>query len=139
LCTRIRRVEKKAAPVLLLTAGMTAKSLISQLNEGAFCKVYNGTKELSSSAAVGTGMTVKLINGTSTKATYTVVVTGDINGDGTISVTDMVSAKAQILGKSKLSGAHLTAADTNGDGTVSITDFVQIKAKILGKGNITAR
>jgi hypothetical protein len=51
----------------------------------------------------------------------------------------LVSAKSQLLGKTKLSGAYLTAADTNGDGTVSITDFVQIKAKILGKGNITAR
>ena len=129
----------KSDVISKITAGMTAKSLISQLNEGTFCKVYNGTKEVSSSAAVGTGMVVKLVNGSTVKASYTVVVTGDINGDGTISVTDMISAKSQLLGKTKLSGAYLTAADTNGDGAVSITDFIQIKAKILGKGNITAR
>lgn len=129
----------KNSVISKITAGMTAKSLISQLSEGEYCKIYSGTKEVSSGTAVGTGMTVKLINGTSVKATYTVVVTGDINGDGGISITDMVSAKSQLLGKTKLSGAYLTAADTNGDGAVSITDFVQIKAKILGKGSITAR
>ena len=84
-------------------------------------------------------MVVKIMDGNTVKASYTVVVTGDTNGDGSISVTDMISIKAHILKKSTLKGAYSTAADTSGDKDITITDFIQIKAKILGKGNITAR
>lgn len=114
-------------------------NLLSKLNEGQYCKIYKGNTEVSGNELVGTGMLVKIMDGNTPKATYTVVVTGDINGDGAISITDMVSAKSHILGKSKLKDEYLKAADTNGDGTISITDFVQIKANILGKGQITAR
>ena len=70
---------------------------------------------------------------------YTVIVTGDINGDGKISITDMIAAKAHLLNKEIIRGTSATAADTNGDGKISITDFIQIKAKLLGKGSIVAR
>ena len=84
-------------------------------------------------------MVVKIMDGNIVKASYTAIVTGDTNGDGAISVTDMIAIKAHLLKKSTLSGAYATAADTSGDSGISITDFIQIKAKILGKGNIVAR
>jgi hypothetical protein len=68
--------------------------------------------------------------------TLTVIVTGDVNGDGSVSITDMVAIKAHILGKSALTGVYLTAADSSGDNEVSITDFIQSKAHILGKSPI---
>ncbi len=58
---------------------------------------------------------------------------GDLNGDGKVTVTDMLSLKAHLLGKSKLTGKAAKAADTNKSGTITITDFIQIKAHILGK------
>ena len=122
-----------------ITAGTTVSSLLSSLNEGEYCKIYKGSSEVSDNTAVGTGMVVKIMDGNTVKASYTVVVTGDTNGDGAISVTDMISVKAHLLGKSTLSGAYATAANTNGDSGISITDFIQVKAKILGKGNIVAR
>ena len=84
-------------------------------------------------------MVVKIMDGTTVKASYTVIVTGDTNGDGNTTVTDMIAIKAHVLKKSNLSGAYATAADTNGDSGISITDFIQVKAQILGKGTITAR
>jgi endo-1,4-beta-xylanase len=70
------------------------------------------------------------------KDSVTVIVTGDVNGDGKITVTDMIATKSHLLGKSKFTGAAEKAADTNGDGKISITDFIQLKAHILGKSAV---
>ena len=88
-------------------------------------------------AVVGTGMVVSIMDGATVKTSVTVVVTGDTNGDGKITVTDMIALKSRLLGKSDLSAAAAKAADTNGDGKISITDFIQIKAHILGKSSVT--
>lgn len=84
-------------------------------------------------------MTVKLLDGSTVKQTLTVVVTGDVNGDGNITITDMLAVKSHLLKKSILSGAQAKAADTSGDKAISITDFIQIKAHILGKDKIQPR
>lgn len=95
--------------------------------------------EVPDSAAVGTGMLAVLASGGNTVQTLTIVVTGDVNGDGSVSISDMLAVKAHILGKSKLSGVWAEAADASGDGGISITDFIQSKAHILGKSAITPR
>ncbi len=118
--------------------GTTASQLLSGLNEKGI-KVFSGKKELAANNKVGTGMTAVLMLDDTVLQTLTLVVTGDVNGDGGITVTDMLAVKSHLLKKSKLSGVKATAADANGDNGVSITDFIQIKAKILGKGAITAR
>ena len=122
-----------------ISVGTTVKSLLSGLNEGSFCKVYSGNTEVTGSATVGTGMLVKIMDGNTVKASYTIIVTGDTNGDGKISVTDMLAVKAHVLKKNTLSGASAQAADTSGDKGISITDFIQMKAQILGKSNVAPR
>ena len=87
---------------------------------------------------VSTGMTVKLEYDGRTIQSLTVVVTGDINGDGGITITDALQIKSYLLHKGTLSEVGTIAADTSGDNTVSITDFLQVKAKLLGKSDITA-
>lgn len=121
-----------------IVAGTTAEEFLSKFNEAEYCKVFKGDNEVDSKSAIGTGMKVKITDGKVLKADYTVIVTGDTNGDGDISVTDMISIKSHLLGKSTLSDEYATAADTSGDREISITDFIQIKAKILGKGDIVA-
>ena len=122
-----------------IAAGTTVSTLINGINEKQYIKVYKGNAEVSGNTKVGTGIIVKLMDGSTVKQSITVVVTGDTNGDGDISITDMIAVKAQILGKSKFEGSVAKAADTNGDNGISITDFIQIKAHILGKSKIQAR
>ena len=69
--------------------------------------------------------------------TYTVIIKGDVNGDGLIYATDYVKVKNHIMGKSKLTDAYLMAADINNDGKIYATDYVQIKNHIMGKTPIT--
>ena len=122
-----------------ITSGTTASELIEGINEKAYIKVYSGDQEVSGDTLIGTGMVVKLIIAGQVRDAVTVVVTGDINGDGKITATDVLVMKSYLLQMSTLEGAYATAADLNGDGNVSVTDFVQIKAHILEKGSITAR
>lgn len=119
-----------------ISAGTTVKDLINGINEGQYIKAFNGERQVSGDTLVATGMVIKLLDGATVKATVTVVVTGDTNGDGNISVTDMIAVKSHVLKKSTLSGAAAQAADTSGDNAISITDFIQIKAHILGKSTI---
>lgn len=120
-----------------IPAGIKAQALVDGINESGYITVYNGNTVVSGTTMVSTGMTVKLQYAGKTIQTLTVVVTGDVNGDGGISITDALQIKSYLLQKGTLSAAGAIAADTNGDSTVSITDFLQIKGKLLGKNDIT--
>lgn len=58
---------------------------------------------------------------------------GDVNGDGSINVTDLSKAAAQVKGKKLLSEDEASRADVNCDGTVTVTDVSKIAAHIKGK------
>ena len=81
----------------------------------------------------GTGATI-----TAGDKSLTVIVTGDLNGDANVTITDMLMVKSHLLGE-ELSGAAAVAGDVNYDGNVSITDFLQLKAVLLGLGTISTR
>ena len=66
------------------------------------------------------------------KLTVTEAVMGDVNGDGRISVTDVISLNSYILEEEPAQFIR-KVADMNGDGKVTITDMVQIIDIILGR------
>ncbi len=120
-----------------ITVGTTVSELISALDQKLYIKVYSkdGVQQ-SESAVLATGMTVRLVDGSKAIRTYTIIVTGDSNGDGKINITDMMAVKAHVLKKTLLTGYGNMAADTNGDGKINITDFMAVKAHILKKSSI---
>jgi len=69
--------------------------------------------------------------------TLTVIVTGDLNGDANVTISDMLMVKSSVLGEG-LSNAAAAAGDLNGDGSVTITDFLKIKSYLLGLEAIPA-
>ncbi len=71
-----------------------------------------------------------------TNKTYTVVVTGDIDGNGKVTLTDTVAIKMHFSRAIELEGANFAAADTNGDSRVTATDYLRIKYHIQEKFNI---
>ena len=121
-----------------VTVGTTANALWSGLNEKDYVVIYdkNGAV-VSGSTVIGTGMTAVIMDEGTTVKRYTIVVTGDTNGDGKINITDMIAVKACTLKKSGLSGAYEKAGDVNGDGKINITDFIKVKATTLKKDTIT--
>ncbi len=113
--------------------GNTVDVLLAGLDDSTNVRVLNGETEAMLDEALATGMVVQLLSDEEVIHSLIVVVTGDINGDGRISITDMISVKSHILGMNILENAQALAADYNGDGRITITDFVQLKAQILGK------
>jgi hypothetical protein len=117
----------------------TVTALLAGINERDYVKVYRGTTEITGNALVGTGVFLRIMDGSAVVRTYTAAMSGDTNGDGKITITDMIATKAHLLGSSALTGAAQHGADANGDGNISITDFIQIKSHILGIENIVPR
>ena len=64
--------------------------------------------------------------------TVTEAVKGDVNGDGRVSVTDVISLNSYILEEEPARFIR-KVADMNGDGKVTITDMVQVIDIILGR------
>ncbi|MBE5972555.1 MAG: peptide-binding protein [Lachnoclostridium sp.] len=58
---------------------------------------------------------------------------GDCNGDGSVTILDLMLINKQILGQNVLSGAALNAADMNGDGKVTSADATAIQKAIFGQ------
>lgn len=123
-----------------IAAGTTVSQLLNGMNDWQYIQIRRANGVVATATeTVKTGFTVCLMHGSTLKQSLTVVVTGDADGDGEITIADMIAIKAHVLKKSILSGVYAIAADTTGDDDILINDFIQVKAKILGKGTITAR
>lgn len=97
--------------------------LIDDVSTNMEYQIYNKSGNLASdSEIIYTGMKVENENGA-----YKTVVKGDLNGDGKITITDLVKAKRHAVNIEVLSDEFLKALDLNGDGKVTITDLVIIK------------
>ena len=60
-------------------------------------------------------------------------VTGDINSDGSIAVSDAVLIMEYLLGKEEFTETQYKAADLNTDGNVDTFDFVVMREKIVAE------
>lgn len=82
---------------------------------------------IADTANVGTGYKL-----TSDGKTYTIVVLGDVNGDGKASAGDYVLIKNHIMQTNLIKdSANQNAADVNKDGKISAGDYVLIKNYIM--------
>ena len=76
---------------------------------------------------LGTGSYVKVMQGSVQKALYTVVLFGDLNGDGAINAADDTIMAGLVDGTGDITGffaggPFFTAADLNGDGKIDTAD-----------------
>ena len=118
-----------------IAVGTTVSALLENLTPAEFITVQTGSDTPDVPAA--TGMTVSYAVNDQLIQSLSIVVTGDVNGDGTISITDLVQINSHLLKKAELSGAAAIAADVNADGIISITDLVLVNNHLLKKSTIT--
>lgn len=104
-------------------------------------KVTAGTVKLVSAAGksvtgnVATGNVLQLYDNKNKKvSSYTLVIYGDVNGDGKIDKTDVNRLNRHLNGSEKLTGYYLEAADTNRkkDG-VNVLDLVYLSKQLRGQ------
>ena len=85
--------------------------------------------ELKDNELVGTGMTLKDEKGTKF-ITISIAVTGDLDGNGEIDITDLVKVRQNIQQIKEITGVYLKAGDINEDESADITDLVKIRKHI---------
>lgn len=100
-------------------------------NNLKFCNI-NGT-ELTSTDYIGTGTQVKLLNGSNAVDTKTVVVTGDMTGDGIINNRDVAMMNKKLIDKADAQECQMLAIDVNGDGYVNNKDAAMVARYLVGK------
>lgn len=94
--------------------------------------INSSGKKLDDKSHVGTGTSVEIyVDGKKTEE-YTLVIFGDINGDGRANSTDIAFLRAHILRINPIECKYiLKAADINGDGRANSTDIALLRAHIL--------
>ena len=101
-------------------------------------KTANLTVSASAANGYGTGtkvvLTVDGIEGFEIK--HTVMVYGDVNGDGAIDAFDAALINMNKYGAATLTGDFATAGDTNADGSVDLDDYAMVWSYAVGNGSI---
>ena len=122
------QIDEKTDLVSGVTLGTTAKDLLSKINEREYVTLKGADgKSVSGDDRLATGMLICLPEGEQ----YTLVVAGDVDGDGESGIFDLTAIKRQIVNGTGLSGAALLAADVDGSGTVDLFDYVAVRKYIL--------
>ncbi|MDD6263354.1 MAG: dockerin type I domain-containing protein [Clostridiales bacterium] len=136
LTSSVYKVDAANGRLSGVAAGTTVSTLRAGMDYPDYIKVYDASgAEAGGSRAVGTGWKVSLVVDGKALASVKLVVTGDVNGDGSASLTDFVQMKSHLLGN-RLSALGQLAADLNGDGSFTLTDFVNMKSVLLGNTKI---
>ena len=80
---------------------------------------------------VGTG--VKVVEKQTKEVVYTIVVKGDVSGDGLVKPIDVTTSNSIRLNKVQFGAAELFAADINENGKVDPIEITMINSYRLGK------
>ena len=140
VCTVTIQADKIGSTTYLIGSGLltdvakhtSVMTFKANLLNGADTHVYKADGTEITSGTVGTGMSVALSVGGTERDRLIIVVNGDTNGDGAVSISDYTLTRYNILALKALEGAYHTAGDVNGDGNVSISDYTLIRYDILG-------
>jgi len=95
--------------------------------------VVNAEGEAVTEGAMATGYKVVLVVEGETVDSYTVVVFGDVDGDGNVNVNDIAAIRTHIA-SANLAGANLAAANADRDdaGNVNVNDIAAVRMHIAG-------
>ena len=105
------------------------KEFINIMDENLQDKnIYNSNNEaVNENEKIATGMYFNFNN-----KKYIIVVKGDVNGNGTVTVTDLSILKQLYIGMLELKYENMKAADMNNDNQISVTDISLLKMFLVG-------
>lgn len=121
--------------------GVHERTTLSKFN-GAYHRTgfimmnTNGGVVSGNNEFIGTGYTLRFESDIGQYTTLTLIVLGDIDGNGRVTSGDYLNIRAYLKGSASLSEIQLAAADVNGDGNVSTFDYMLVKSHFLGEYDI---
>ncbi len=116
-----------------VSVGTDVATFINNFNvKNGYAKVFNSKYEAKTSGVIATGDHV-IVYYPSGEGYYDygIVIYGDTNGDGKISIVDLARVQKHLLEMSKLTGAQGSSADVNRDGKISILDLARVQKHLL--------
>jgi len=109
-----------------------AKTVASELGLTSY-EVTKDGKKIANTEKVGTGYKLK---DTKNNKEYTLVVLGDVNGDGKITPADSTVLLRAYVGLTNMTDAEKLAGDVNGDGKITPADSTVLLRAYVGLTNI---
>lgn len=93
-------------------------------------QITRNNEQVSQNEVIATGDILKLENGQE----YTIIVTGDINKDGKVTVFDYTTLRRTILRLRELDEIETLAADINLDNSpIGVKDYTRMRIELLGE------
>lgn len=115
-----------------ISPGTIVTTLLNTVtNNKGYATVYDKGGLKKTGGSLVTGDKIEIM-GTNEKKTYIISIRGDVNGDGSVTVLDLLRTQKHILKSITLSGEQFYAADTNYDGIINVVDLLKIQKHILG-------
>lgn len=106
------------------------KDKIKNINPDATLQIQADGKEIAGNDVLATGQ--KFIYTTEEgSSNYTIVIKGDLSGDGQISTVDYLFYRRTILRMQNLEGAYLRAAYFSGESTISTRGYLMMRRHLL--------
>ncbi len=122
-------------------AGITPSTSVASFMKNI--KINNGTSRLVTSG--GSGKTsgyvatgdILIVSSSSGEAfRKTILIYGDTNGDGKVSIVDLANVQKHLLKVKSPSGIYAKAFDTNKDGKITIIDLANVQKHLLKVNSI---
>ena len=98
-------------------------------------RFFNNKNNLKSSGYVATGDMVRIYLDNSVVSEYKIIVKGDVNGDGRISVSDIskLYKKLKLKNNYVIDECYVIAGNVNGDNVISVSDVSKLYKYLKGK------
>lgn len=114
----------------------TLKSKLLKANDKAEIQIKNSKGEDKNSGILSTGDTVTITSNKETK-TYTVIIYGDLTGDGVINSADLLRMRQHLIGTKPLQGVYLKAGNViKTDDIINASDLLRMRLHLLDKNKI---
>ena len=132
--------ERSEGLLTKVIAKTTLAGLLGNFKNKENLKVFSasGTEITEEDAYIGTGCVVSLMNGDEAIDSATVVVRGDVDGDGQIRGFDYMRIRQHYMTNLTLTDAFLAAADADGDGQVRGFDYMRVRQHYMNNFDIYA-
>jgi SpoIID/LytB domain protein len=124
-----------------ITLATTPSELLSRLtSDGGTLGVIASDGAAKTEGSMATGDFVRTVYGGGTSYfDLSVVLYGDVDGDGSVTQSDLDALRQHILNTTRLTGPYLAAADLNHDSTVDSLDVLLLMKALNGEYSINQK
>ena len=120
-------IETYRSYLYCTTTGVTAQGL-KDVFSGQNTKVFNSSgNEMADTSRITTGTQIRLMGSYAALDVLTVIIGGDVDGNGLVNNTDLTVLKAALKSSSiTLKPENVTAGDANRSGKLTVTEYLML-------------